>query len=389
MSVAGARMGRCCWIDSPRPGPPSPRPARGTPSGICWRPRWPTPDRATWRSRSAIWRGHCVSAAPDSAGGGWPTLPTAGGRGIAHPAAEVDATFEAMAGLSGPGSANRRSGARGGPVRSGDRAGAGVPARAGARRSPAGGDGRAGAGGDGAGVRRGSGVVRRAAMLLSSTTEAANLLVAGGAEALAAVGLAVGTPIQPMLAASAPGPEAALTKSGAAGDRRRQAGRHPGAGAPSRRRRADLHPIAGRDHRAAARGRGGRADDRRRRAGARRRGAGAALRRTTGGLPAGGLADRHPLHRRRPGLALRVFFFDVLHVDGRTLLDARLDRAGWRSWSGCCRPSSGSSARTVDDGRGAHRRLRLGRGPRVRGRGGEAAGRAATPPVVGRRPGSR
>ena len=45
--------------------------------------------------------------------------------------------------------------------------------------------------------------------------EAANLLVVGGAEALAAVGLSVGTPIQPMLAASAPGPADALTKSGA------------------------------------------------------------------------------------------------------------------------------------------------------------------------------
>ena len=38
--------------------------------------------------------------------------------------------------------------------------------------------------------------------------------MAGGAEALAAVGLAVGTPIQPMLAASAPGPADALIKSG-------------------------------------------------------------------------------------------------------------------------------------------------------------------------------
>ena len=46
---AGSRMERCCWIDSPRPGPPSLRPARGTPNGTCWRPRWPTPGPATWR----------------------------------------------------------------------------------------------------------------------------------------------------------------------------------------------------------------------------------------------------------------------------------------------------------------------------------------------------
>ncbi len=57
-------------------------------------------------------------------------------------------------------------------------------------------------------------VLRRAAMLLSSTTEAARVLVSGGAEALAAVGLTVGTPVQPMLAASAPDPASALVKSG-------------------------------------------------------------------------------------------------------------------------------------------------------------------------------
>jgi DNA ligase-1 len=58
-------------------------------------------------------------------------------------------------------------------------------------------------------------VLRRAAMLLSSTTQAAHLLVTGGADALAAVGLTVGIPVQPMLAASAPDPESALDKIGA------------------------------------------------------------------------------------------------------------------------------------------------------------------------------
>lgn len=52
--------------------------------------------------------------------------------------------------------------------------------------------------------------VRRAAMLLSSTTTAARLLIEEGEAGLAAVGLQVGTAIQPMLAASAADvPEAA------------------------------------------------------------------------------------------------------------------------------------------------------------------------------------
>ena len=46
--------------------------------------------------------------------------------------------------------------------------------------------------------------VRRAAMLLSSTTAAARLVMTDGQEALERVGLQVGIPIQPMLAASAP-----------------------------------------------------------------------------------------------------------------------------------------------------------------------------------------
>jgi DNA ligase 1 len=56
--------------------------------------------------------------------------------------------------------------------------------------------------------------VRRAAMLMSSTTAAAAVLLSGGLEALQAVGLQVGVGIQPMLAASAPGPDAALDKTG-------------------------------------------------------------------------------------------------------------------------------------------------------------------------------
>ena len=56
--------------------------------------------------------------------------------------------------------------------------------------------------------------VRRAAMLMSSTAAAATVLLAGGLEALEAVGLRVGVGIQPMLAASAPSPDAALEKTG-------------------------------------------------------------------------------------------------------------------------------------------------------------------------------
>jgi DNA ligase-1 len=56
--------------------------------------------------------------------------------------------------------------------------------------------------------------VRRAAMLMSSTTAAAAVLLARGLDALEAVGLRVGVGIQPMLAASAPDPDAALEKTG-------------------------------------------------------------------------------------------------------------------------------------------------------------------------------
>ena len=56
--------------------------------------------------------------------------------------------------------------------------------------------------------------VRRAAMLRSSTVAAAALLHAGGLAALESVGLEVGTPVQPMLAASEPDPAAAVARTG-------------------------------------------------------------------------------------------------------------------------------------------------------------------------------
>lgn len=56
--------------------------------------------------------------------------------------------------------------------------------------------------------------VRRAAMLLGSTTAAARELITGGLPALQAVTLQVGVAVQPMLAASAPDVEQAVQKSG-------------------------------------------------------------------------------------------------------------------------------------------------------------------------------
>lgn len=150
--------------------------------------------------------------------------PGLGWRGLAElpepaPAAmltlvEVDAAFELMAGLSGPGSASRRTAVA-----------AELFGRATAReqaflRGLVLGDLRQGA--MDALVQEGlakayavdPAVLRRAAMLLSSTTAAARLLLDEGPEALAAVGPAVGTGVQPMLAASAPDPSSALAKVG-------------------------------------------------------------------------------------------------------------------------------------------------------------------------------
>lgn len=55
--------------------------------------------------------------------------------------------------------------------------------------------------------------VRRAAMLTGSTPQAATLLATGGLAALTAVRLTVGIPVEPMLAAAAPNPASAVVKS--------------------------------------------------------------------------------------------------------------------------------------------------------------------------------
>jgi DNA ligase-1 len=149
-------------------------------------------------------------------GVGWRTLQHAP-EPAAEPAltaAEVDRAFAAMAELNGPGSSTARAEA----VRA-------LFARATAEEQQflfglVSGELRQGA--MEAAVQDGLAVayavplaaVRRAAMLLSSTTAAAAVLLEGGLAALEAVGLQVGTGIQPMLAASAPDPAAALAKTG-------------------------------------------------------------------------------------------------------------------------------------------------------------------------------
>ncbi|TNU73200.1 ATP-dependent DNA ligase [Miniimonas arenae] len=57
-------------------------------------------------------------------------------------------------------------------------------------------------------------LVRRAAMLAGSTASAARAVAAGGQAALEAIGLTVGVPVEPMLAAAAPNPSDAVAKSG-------------------------------------------------------------------------------------------------------------------------------------------------------------------------------
>ena len=56
--------------------------------------------------------------------------------------------------------------------------------------------------------------VQRAAMLLGSTASAAIVLARSGLAGLEEIGLAVGVPVRPMLAASAPDPTAAIGKTG-------------------------------------------------------------------------------------------------------------------------------------------------------------------------------
>jgi DNA ligase-1 len=168
--------------------------------------------------------------------------------------------------------------------------------------------------------------VRRAAMLMSSTTAAAAVLLSGGLEALQAVGLQVGVGIQPMLAASAPGPDAALDKTGlpAVVDYKLDGVRvqvHR-AGEQVRIFSRSLDDITARlpEVVAVARSLGHdqlvldgevlslRSDG-------RPEAFQVVASRTMSSVDAAALAQAGPL---------QVFFFDLLHVDGRDLLDAPL-----------------------------------------------------------------
>ncbi len=128
--------------------------------------------------------------------------------------AEVDAVFQTVAGLSGTGSSGRRA------ELMADLFGRATEAEQRLLAGLISGELRQGA--LEAQVQEGLAVaydvpvaaVRRAAMLSSSTTAAARVLVDGGLAALEQVGLSVGTGIQPMLAASAPDVTEATEKAG-------------------------------------------------------------------------------------------------------------------------------------------------------------------------------
>jgi DNA ligase-1 len=151
-------------------------------------------------------------------GTGWRTLSAAAGAPAPEPAlsvAEVDAAFTELAGLAGPGSASRRTellGALlgrataeeqrflvrllGGELRQGALEGVMLEAIAEASAVPA-------------------ATVRRAFMLSGSLPETAALALAGGIEALEAVRLQVGRPVRPMLASPGASLDAALESLGA------------------------------------------------------------------------------------------------------------------------------------------------------------------------------
>ena len=163
-------------------------------------------------------------------------------------------------------------------------------------------------------------VVRRAVMLAGSAPYAARAAADGGADALAAIGLEVGRPVQPMLAGSAPDLAAALEITGLPcivdgkldgiriqvhriGDRVTVWSR-------SLDELTDAVPRAGRPRAVAA---GGVAR-------ARRRGARWSTRAV--GRGPSRRPRRRSMTRSESELVLTPYFFDVLHLDGRDLLDA-------------------------------------------------------------------
>lgn len=237
---------------------------------------------------------------------------------------EVDAAFQAMAELSGPGSSSTRA------AQATALFGRATEREQGFLRGLVLGDLRQGA--MDALVQEAMArayavepaVLRRAAMLLSSTTEAARLLVGGGPEALAAVDLAVGTPVQPMLAASAPDPLSAWAKVGGPAivdvkldGIRVQVHRR---GARVRVFTRSLDEITGRLPEVVAAAQQLPTDD------VVLDGEVLSLR--PDGRPEAFqlVASQTATRSAEPAASrgLRVFFFDVLHLDGETLLEAPL-----------------------------------------------------------------
>ena len=229
-------------------------------------------------------------------------------------------------------------------------------------------------------------VVRRAAMLAGTAAETARLAASGGTVALEEVGLVVGRPVRPMLAASAKtAGEAVEAVGGGRAARRRQARRHPRAGAPSFRGGDRLHPQPRRDHRARAGGRRGGGGPARWRPRARRRGDRPARGRPTRAVP-GDRGAHGELGRRcrAPGDGA-AHDLPVRRAPPRRHRPHRRERDG--AARGTARggsPPHGAEGRDV----GARRRgevLRRARRGRARGRRRE--GRVE--PVCGRAPGER
>ena len=228
--------------------------------------------------------------------------------------------------------------------------------------------------------------VRRAAMLAGSTVAAAGAAFEGE-EALDGIGLEVGRPIMPMLASSAPDVAAAMAGLSPDGETEVAIDAKLDGIRIQVHRDGDevlvVHPQPRRHHRAAARGGRGRPLAARRAVRARRRGARPDRRRAPDGLP----GHRQP-HRPGPGVAVTPHFFDLLHVDGRDLLDApgheRLDGAR-RARPGAAPRAAASSPPT----RRPPTRSPPRPSPRVTRASCSRTSRRPTPPGVAARRGSR
>ena len=270
--------------------------------------------------------------------------------------------------LSGAGSQAARAAGGARPVRPRHRRRAALAARRDHRQRPPGRARRAGPGGD-------RGRVGRAADRRTPRGDARGRHRAdrrsrrstGGEAALAEIGLEVGRPVLPMLASSAPDVAAAMAKAGGgAGGGRHQARRHPDPGAPPRRRRRWSPPAASTTSptgcprwSTVARVAAGRASS------------SSTARRSRSTTTAGRGRSRRP-RRARPmdARASRVtpYFFDVLHVDGRDLLDRPGTERLGRARRARARASTASPRLVTDDPDAADAFAQRRARPRPRGR---------------------